>query len=80
MTERERDTEIHRETGRDIEIERQREADTVRERETAREREGQRQQDRGTETYRFNKITIQGTHQMAVDKEARAYRESTHIY
>ena len=27
---------------------------------------------------RFNKIAIQGTHQMAVDKEARAYRESTH--
>ena len=77
MTERERDTEIHRETGRDIEIERHREADTVRERQREKERdrdskiEGQRQ--------RFNKITIQGTHQMAVDKEARAYRESTHI-
>ena len=28
---------------------------------------------------RFNKIAIQGTPQMAVDKEARAYRESTHI-
>ena len=28
---------------------------------------------------RFNKIAIQGTTQMAVDKEARAYRESTHI-
>ena len=28
---------------------------------------------------RFNKIAIQGTSQMAVDKEARAYRESTHI-
>ena len=27
----------------------------------------------------FNKIAIQGTPQMAVDKEARAYRESTHI-
>ena len=27
----------------------------------------------------FNKIAIQGTSQMAVDKEARAYRESTHI-
>ena len=28
---------------------------------------------------RFNKIVIQETPQMAVDKEARAYRESTHI-
>ena len=28
---------------------------------------------------RFNKIAIQGTPQMAVDKEARAHRESTHI-
>ena len=28
---------------------------------------------------RFNKIAIQGTPQMAVDKEATAYRESTHI-
>ena len=28
---------------------------------------------------RFNKIAIQGTPEMAVDKEARAYRESTHI-
>ena len=28
---------------------------------------------------RFNKIAIQETAQMAVDKEARAYRESTHI-
>ena len=28
---------------------------------------------------RFNKIAIQGTPHMAVDKEARAYRESTHI-
>ena len=28
---------------------------------------------------RFNKIAIQGTPRMAVDKEARAYRESTHI-
>ena len=28
---------------------------------------------------RFNKIAIQGTPQMAVDKEARAYRESTHM-
>ena len=28
---------------------------------------------------RFNKIAIQGTPQMAVDEEARAYRESTHI-
>ena len=28
---------------------------------------------------RFNKISIQGTPQMAVDKEARPYRESTHI-
>ena len=28
---------------------------------------------------RFNQISIQGTPQMAVDKEARAYRESTHI-
>ena len=27
---------------------------------------------------RFTKIAIQGTPQMAVDKEARAYRESTH--
>ena len=27
----------------------------------------------------FNKIAIQGTPQMAVDKEAIAYRESTHI-
>ena len=27
----------------------------------------------------FYKIAIQGTHQMAVDKEARAYLESTHI-
>ena len=26
-----------------------------------------------------NKIAIQGTPQMAVEKEARAYRESTHI-
>ena len=29
--------------------------------------------------FRFNKIAIQGTPRMAVDKEARAYRESTHI-
>ena len=29
--------------------------------------------------YFFKKISIQGTPQMAVDKEARAYRESTHI-
>ena len=28
---------------------------------------------------RLNKIAIQGTPQMSVDKEARAYRESTHI-
>ena len=28
---------------------------------------------------RFNKIAIQGTPRMAVDYEARAYRESTHI-
>ena len=28
---------------------------------------------------RFNKIVIPGTPQMAVDKEARAHRESTHI-
>ena len=28
---------------------------------------------------RFNKIAIQGTPQMAVDKEARAYQEYTHI-
>ena len=28
---------------------------------------------------RFYKIAIQGTPQMAVDKEAIAYRESTHI-
>ena len=27
---------------------------------------------------RFNKIAIHGTPQMAVDKEARAYRESIH--
>ena len=27
---------------------------------------------------RFNKIAIQGIPQMAVDKEVRAYRESTH--
>ena len=27
----------------------------------------------------FNKIAIKGTPQMAVDKDARAYRESTHI-
>ena len=27
----------------------------------------------------FNKIAIQGTPQMAVDSEAKAYRESTHI-
>ena len=29
---------------------------------------------------RFNKVAIQGTPQMAVDKEARAYRESAHIF
>ena len=28
---------------------------------------------------RFNKIAIQGTPHMAVDEEARPYRESTHI-
>ena len=28
---------------------------------------------------RFNKIAIQGTPQMAVDKEARAYQKSTNI-
>ena len=28
---------------------------------------------------RFNKIAIQGTPQIAVDNEARPYRESTHI-
>ena len=28
---------------------------------------------------RFNQIAIQGTPQLAVGKEARAYRESTHI-
>ena len=33
----------------------------------------------GGHAYRFNKIAIQGTRQMAVDWEARAYRESTHI-
>ena len=27
----------------------------------------------------INKIAIQGTPQMAVDQEARAYRESTHV-
>ena len=28
---------------------------------------------------RFNKIAFQGTPQMAIDKDARAYRESIHI-
>ena len=34
---------------------------------------------RGLYLTRFNKIAIQGTPQMTVDKEARAYRESTHL-
>ena len=32
-----------------------------------------------TDLTRLKKIVIQGTPEMAVDKEARAYRESTHI-
>ena len=48
-----------------------------RERERERERESERERERERERKREREI--QGTPQMAVDKEARAYRESTHI-